>query len=157
MKRRFTSILAGARKSAKRFCAEITRDVSTPGDVEDWDVEETYTSTPRTEFHTLKALAWDTDVSGVIWGRVANDATGNYAQTDWEMCDDEGRNCRDYMVAERCSGDPLTFPEARRLDRLLDVREDWQNPLEASDRARYEEDRKERMFTRRHMRQRFLP
>ena len=104
---------------ARRPCFQVvvTRDLSTLPD-EEWDVFGTG-ELFRGKFRSLKAAAQAPDVRNALW---ETDGVGAFRETEWNCCDEDGRETRDYLEVRHCNGDPIPWSEYQTFRRRLGVR-----------------------------------
>ena len=135
----------GGRAPRKPFCAALERDISTPASVRDWDIEHTSTMWDERPFRTISEVARAHEVAQTAWARLGRTVHSDYAEVDWGLWDDDGRDSRDHLQVHRCGGAPLSFDEAVRLDRHLlrgeRATDKHYTGLRPQDRAAYELER----------------
>lgn len=150
------------RREARRFCATLGYDVSTPVVVDqDWEMDHQVVEADKEPFPSLRALgAWEKGYRGRSgWERHGPYPYNDYSEREGtfeEEPDGETREHTMWLAVERCSGLPLTFAEAVQLDRLLLDHWTEYSALKPEDQPRYDAERMDMIIRRRH-RQRIVP
>lgn len=149
---RFVSILGNGRKDPKRFCLNYYRDVSGPIEVDvEWELDHTETLAENKPFASLTEVAEKvlSVVSRGSWERAGSDPYNDYSEREgtWDTdLDGSVWEYRDQISVKRCSGKPLTWGEAVRLDKLLLEDRKYNGALEPRNRKRYEKERWDMIF-----------
>lgn len=152
-----------SRSDPRRFCATVGHDVSTPVEPDvDWEFDHQEMVAEDRPFASLREVAEWWEVRGTRWERRNPDPYNDYSQSEGTFEEDPQGVYREYtawLVVKRCSGLPLTFAEAVRLDRLVLEDRKWSGALVPADEARYNAERTQMIFDARYgrYRQRILP
>lgn len=112
-----------------RRCFQVIayRQWSAPAAAEAWDVERC-NEVFRNKFTSLRAAIREPNLDRRVWYSASGIGV-ELEETVWESdCDDDGRECRDVVIIERCNGMPLSWAEYTTVHRLLGVPRETAKP-----------------------------